>query len=488
MSKVLLLVNPATLQILSTKDYIAAFEQFSEHEVSYLPELPPAWKPLDAQGKVRSEADYGDILSGFDAVVITQHLRLCFDGWINPNLEVALLKYGGVKVVFLHDEYDNTEKTREWLEIQKVNLVFSVVPEEHIEKVYDPARFPNTQFKSILTGYYPLKFHNKHYTKPIADRSHLIVYRGRVSPQSYGDLAKQKEMIGRYFDKYCQDHNCNSDIQWEEAERVYGLDWYGLLETGVATLGTESGSNVFDEFGRIRSYVDGGGKLPGPKELNFVEENLGFKMNQISARLFEAIGCGTGLVLYQGDYSGVLTAGEHYISVNHDHSNIEEVIETLRNTQYVQNMVDDTRRYCESKKEIHFSYMIALFDSEVSKQVKLTKHTKVVNKEAVSITQSLSLSVGEFSDISATGIGVFSALHSDAMSRSVAMHQSVKLKIYRSLGRYPRVQAFAKRVYLKYTKLYYIIYLLCRKIYRFIPNAFPVLGETKRSILSYLRK
>ncbi|MEM7359278.1 MAG: glycosyltransferase [Pseudomonadota bacterium] len=444
MANVLVLVNPATLQILSTKDYIASFELFSEHQISYLPEIPPPWL-LSEQKVGRTEQDYSEILSGFDAVVITQHLRPCFDGWINENLNNALLKFKGSKVIFLHDEYDYTEKTRAWIEEQSVDLVYTVVPDDHVAKVYEPGRFPHTLFRSILTGYLPLKFSDQNSSTPIADREHLLVYRGRVSPESYGELAKQKETIGRFFDAYCSQHDFNADIQWEEAERVYGLDWYRLLATGVATLGTESGSNVFDEFGYIRKHVDEGRSLPGPKNLNFREENLGFKMNQISPRLFEAIGCGTGLVLYEGDYSNILEAGEHFIAVKHDHSNVSDVMDQLQDSKLIQAVVDRAWEHVASNNEMHFEHLISMFDADLKDRLK----TRGVSSGKQQAT-SPNLLVGDFSDVSATGIGVFSALHKEASTFqrviTTALPSGLKATLVAKLSRFPRLKKFLKRV------------------------------------------
>ncbi|MDR1360641.1 MAG: hypothetical protein LBJ82_06650 [Deltaproteobacteria bacterium] len=49
-------------------------------------------------------------------------------------------------------------------------------------------------------------------------------------------------------------------------------------------------------------------------------------MGQISPRAFEAIAMGTGMVLYEGNYSGILIPWEHYIPLKKDWSNIDEVL------------------------------------------------------------------------------------------------------------------------------------------------------------------
>ena len=49
----------------------------------------------------------------------------------------------------------------------------------------------------------------------------------------------------------------------------------------------------------------------------------------ISSRHFDAIGCRTNLVMYEGYFNGILKPHEHYVVLNRDHSNLREVKETL---------------------------------------------------------------------------------------------------------------------------------------------------------------
>src|SRR5690606_9448857 len=60
----------------------------------------------------------------------------------------------------------------------------------------------------------------------------------------------------------------------------------------------------------------------------------------IGPRHFEAVMTKTCQVLIRGHYSGVLQADKHYIAIEDDFSNLDAVLETLKDDQYVQNMVD----------------------------------------------------------------------------------------------------------------------------------------------------
>lgn len=53
----------------------------------------------------------------------------------------------------------------------------------------------------------------------------------------------------------------------------------------------------------------------------------------ISARHFDAIGTDTPQVLLAGDYNGILEAGRHYVAIAPDLSNLDAVVETMRDDE-----------------------------------------------------------------------------------------------------------------------------------------------------------
>ena len=53
-------------------------------------------------------------------------------------------------------------------------------------------------------------------------------------------------------------------------------------------------------------------------------------MNVISPRCFEAAALRTLMVMYEGEYAGILEAGRHYVELKRDHSNIDEVVSAIR--------------------------------------------------------------------------------------------------------------------------------------------------------------
>jgi hypothetical protein len=109
-------------------------------------------------------------------------------------------------------------------------------------------------------------------------------------------------------------------------------------------LGSESGSNVFDWDGTLVARISEFRKLdPGVTDEEIYsrlvqEEEIEGIMNQVSPRVFEAVAARTVLVLFEGSYSGVVSADEHFIPLKKDGSNLPDVIRKLSDGAYVDAM------------------------------------------------------------------------------------------------------------------------------------------------------
>ena len=123
-------------------------------------------------------------------------------------------------------------------------------------------------------------------------------------------------------------------------------------------LGSESGSNVFDFDGSIeRRYQE----LKAKGEVNYeslltntdIREDE-IEMGQVSPRVFEAAAQWTAMILLKGRYSGVVRPGEHYIELERNFGNIDEVLCRVQDLDAMEAMV--TRAHDHLIKSGAFSY------------------------------------------------------------------------------------------------------------------------------------
>ena len=301
----------------------------------------------------------------FDAVVVHYSVRVAF-GQLSDGLMRRLAGYAGRKLLFVQDEYDMTERTRRTIEELGIDTVFTVVPERHRELVYPAARFPRVRFVTTLTGFVPMDRPAAHALPPLAGRPLQIGYRGRALPYWYGDLGQEKQSIGLAMRRECERRGLRCDIEWEEKRRIYGAAWTRFLLSCRATLGSESGSNRFDADGSVQRAVrEQLARRPGASYAEVRRAVWGDApeipvMNQVSPRVFEAAALKTALVLYEGDYSGVVRPEEHFIALRKDHANADDVFRRLADTAGLQRMVE--RAYADVIESGRYAYAAFVAD------------------------------------------------------------------------------------------------------------------------------
>ncbi len=310
----------------------------------------------------------------FDVVVIHYTIRLPFDQIADQNVD-SLSEYKGLKVLFIQDEYNHTHRAWDWIKRLGIQLVFTVVPQNGISNVYPPQEFPGVHFISVLTGYVPEDLPIGPY-RPPSQRSLIVGYRGRPLPIQYGNLGREKIGIGMLVTHYCECQKIIHDIGWSEEARIYGPKWYEFMSSCRSMLGSESGSNVFDWDGTLAAKIqefrannphttddDVYAALIQPLELPGL-------MNQVSPRVFEAIASRTVLVLFEGNYSGVVTPGLHFIPLKKDGSNLEEVFRLLADGSYVDAMAE--RAYHDIIASGKYSYwsFVGMVDKEIESSLR----------------------------------------------------------------------------------------------------------------------
>jgi hypothetical protein len=352
--EILVLLQFRVMHINAVRDYVEAFDLFSRHSVTY------AHGPMPGKG-IPGNIDYRE----FDVLLIPHHCRVCSgDECFDDKVSNAIKQFAGYKVLIIQDEYDRTEIARQWIIDHGIHHVFTVVPEADIEKVYDPQRFGGTRFTNFLTGYIPPGLDKGLSIRPMEERPLHIVYRCREQGAWRGELCHQKLEIAKVVRRRCEERGLPVDIEWAEEKLIFGTAWNNFLQSGRATLGSESGSNVFDLDGSITRKVLAA--LDEHPELEyqdlvgkyFEDENIGVQMNQISPKFFEFIASKTALILFEGEYSGILEAGIHYLPLKRDFSNLEETLETLEDIPLLEEMAE--RAYSDVVASGKYHYQVAV--------------------------------------------------------------------------------------------------------------------------------
>lgn len=384
---VVILYDDRWSHIGTVHEHLSSFKKYSSFNIFY---VPATFSGQSGDPSTWNKLGYAVDLNIFDVVIVHYSVRLSLRKYFLEGFASQLENFSGLKILFIQDEYDTTEVARSWMDRLQFNIVYTCVPTVGLNFVYPQYRFPSTEFLPTLTGYVPEEMSIENHYIPMGDRKVRIGYRGRILSFYYGDLAREKYIIGVEVKKLALKHGLNVDIEVDDNKRIYGEDWYQFLGSVRGMLGTESGSNIFDFDGKVRSSVEAlVSKNPTiayeevRKRLLQDHEGLVI-MNQISPKIFEAIKLRTALILFVGDYSGVVKPDLHYIPLAKDFSNIDEVFEKLEDVKYleeitnraykdiiasglysyenfVKNIDNDVlnRYFCESKYIIYSSPLIA---------------------------------------------------------------------------------------------------------------------------------
>lgn len=297
---------------------------------------------------------YGDIpddldLEAFDGLIIHYNLQMRNDKYLSRLARWRISRYTGVKAAFIQDEYRFVDETVSVMRTLGIEILFSCVPPGEVTKVYPPEVLPKLRrVVNVLTGYVPEHL----LTIPVRsyeDRTIEVGYRGRRLPAWLGELAQEKVGIAERFSADATSRGLVVDISVDEHDRLYGAPWVEFIRSCRAMLGTESGASVFDFDGSIEAAVGRhlaahpGTSFAELQRLYFADREGRIRLNQISPRSFEAAALGTLMVMYPGEYSGILEPWRHYVPLAKDHSNMQQVVDAIRDRALWQDITDRAR-------------------------------------------------------------------------------------------------------------------------------------------------
>lgn len=326
----------------------------------------------DSRHRIRILSLFGDLpasleLDRFDAVVIHYSLIACHNAYLSAATRRSLGQFNGLKAIFIQDEYRFVNATISAMKEIGIDVLFTCVPESEIEKVYPADKLPGVTKVNVLTGYVPEALIGRA-VPSYSDRIIDVGYRARKVPAWLGALGQEKYWIGSKFRDDAKDSDLALDISFREEDRLYGDDWIDFVSSCKAMLGVESGASVFDFTGEIQRAVDAhNAKNPNVsfedlQNLYFAHLEGQIILNQVSPRCFEAAALRTLMVLYEGEYSGRLVAGRHYVSLRKDHSNHQDVVAIIKDEKRAQKIIDAAYKEVACNPDNTFLAFVSVFD------------------------------------------------------------------------------------------------------------------------------
>ena len=352
--RLLLICDYRPAEAATVLDHIEAIRRWSRYDVFVLPIF----------GDLPDELD----LDAFDGLVIHYNVVMSNPDYLSPLARWRISQYGGVKGAFIQDEYRFVNRTTSALRTLGINVLFTCVPEDQVPLVYPAERLPSMRRTvTVLTGYVPEPLISRS-VRPYRERVIDVSYRGRRLLAWMGRLAQEKAAIADRFVADASAYGLTVDISTREEDRLYGEAWVDFLSRSKAMLGVESGTSVFDFDGSIEHSVNA--YVAAHPDAPFEEVHRRFltdvdgriRLNQISPRCFEAAVLGTLMVLYPGDYSGALEPWRHYVPLEKDHSNMDEVVAAIRDPDAWERITKQAREEVALNPKYSFQAMVEAVD------------------------------------------------------------------------------------------------------------------------------
>ena len=362
---ILFLCDYRPLDAATVTDHINAFYKYSNHNIYFFTDL------------VKNEGHFPEdlLLEKFDCIIVHYSLFLAIDAYISRRAKESIKRFKGLKAIFIQDEYRFVNKTVGYLKDLNFHLIFTCLNDDEVEKVYPVTKLPNLHKVNVLTGYIPedLKIVK---TIPLCKRRYDVGYRGRKYPYWHGRAGLEKWKIAEEFKKRTSNKKLKISISYREKDRIYGQNWVNFITNCKAMLGVESGCSVFDFTGQISAATETYVSLFKKDSIDYESVRKKFfyqyedliDLNQISPRCFEAVTLRTLMILYEGNYSGVLKPWRHYIPLKKDHSNIEEVLEVLKDEERVAKIITNAYLDIACNDKYSFPSFIRMVDEKLKER------------------------------------------------------------------------------------------------------------------------
>lgn len=353
---VLILYNDEAYRVGTVKAHLDAFVDYSVHKVFL----------VDCQLASQVIED----INFFDIVVFHYSIRIGQGDYKLNNFDHHLRQHKGYKVLYIQDEYRWIDKTALAIAELDIDVIYTVLNDDIIGKVYHHPEISHVRRKQTLTGFVPTEL-NDAVVPSYAERPIDVGYRVRRVPFWLGVFGQEKWLLGVRFKENPKTANLKLDIEHSEDKRLYGEAWISFVSSCKAMLGAESKISYFDFSDTVREQVDDY-VLQNPdvsfEEVRdlFLEGDGDILCHVISPRCFEAAALRTLMILYPGDYSGALVPWRHYVPLEFDHSNLDEVLAVLKDEKRAQEIIDCAYEEVALNEKWSFKGMVAQFDEDLA--------------------------------------------------------------------------------------------------------------------------
>lgn len=365
----------------ATADHLYSFRRYAPHNCFY-------WNA--AFGRV---PHYVSTVK-FDLIIF--HTIFLSERWDRDSFKlltnkVAVLKANeAVKVALPQDEFINTDILSDFINEFKISHVFSVAPESEWKKIYAGVDHTKVRFTNVLTGYLDDSTVKKIETLASAAKLRTIDigYRAWHAAAWLGRHGKLKVEIADVFNEHAPAKGLVTDISTDSKDTFLGDAWYEFLLRCKYMIGVEGGASVLDRDGTIRANTDAYVQANPQASFEEIEARCfpgldgELKLFAISPRHLECCATRTCQVLIEGEYNGVLQPGRHYIELKRDFSNLDSVLDGIKEDQRRAEITERVYQDVVASGRYNYGSFVETVINQSVAEVSISKSTQVESTHA----------------------------------------------------------------------------------------------------------
>jgi len=253
-----------------------------------------------------------------------------------------------VKAVLPQDEFISTDLLAEFIDRFDVGHVFSPASDADRPLIYGQVRRPDVSHTHVLTGYLDegMLARVDRLARTSDARSIDIGYRARSARAWLGRRGLLKSRVAEQFVERLATSGLALDISLAPEDTLLGDAWYDFLLKSKYTIGAEGGASLHDHDGSTRRRTEQflaahpDAQFDEIEAACFPDRDGNLALQALAPRHLEACATRTCQVLVAGAYDGVLEPGKHYIELQPDFANLDEVVAQLADDSLRRSIVE----------------------------------------------------------------------------------------------------------------------------------------------------
>jgi hypothetical protein len=257
-----------------------------------------------------------------------------------------LLKQSSLRILMPQDDYSISDPLDKFTVDNNFDYVFTPLTRD-LEQIYPKSVKSGVKFEEAFTGYFENSdwLDLKKFSKPFSERSIDLGQRVRYLPPQLGEKAARKGQLAIKFAEVASNAGFNCDVSTKEEDAFVGNDWWEFLGNSKFTISRRGGASLADPTGRLADRVRRFMLRHPDVTMEDLSNRVSLKggregdFSAISPRLFEAAALGVCQILEPGDYVDGFEPWTHYIPLESDFSNLNEVFDAMRDTNRCQEIV-----------------------------------------------------------------------------------------------------------------------------------------------------